>query len=229
MPHSAGWRAARRRMGGNRRRSSAPNSRTCRPRRGSRAATDAQRGSRSIASRRGRHVHQGVHGMSPVRHGRNLVAGPVRRTPALAVKSENPRGGAAGCKPIRPARHSGATASAWEARGRVRGDPRGLDRGALHPGRNPRVVCRAWPDIEVGAQRRHSAPAQSRAAAFTFRDRDLVDALRRHPGAAAAVPARLLVLPTLLSFLVCVFVVGLAVFIASHAPVSRLAVRWQPS
>jgi NO-binding membrane sensor protein with MHYT domain len=33
-----------------------------------------------------------------------------------------------------------------------------------------------------------------------------------------------LVLPTLLSFLVCVFVVGLAVFVASHAPVSRLAV-----
>ncbi len=33
-----------------------------------------------------------------------------------------------------------------------------------------------------------------------------------------------LVLPTLLSFLVCVFVVGVAVFVASHAPVSRLAV-----
>ncbi len=33
-----------------------------------------------------------------------------------------------------------------------------------------------------------------------------------------------LVLPTLLSFLVCVFVVGVAVFIASHAPVSRFSV-----
>ncbi len=33
-----------------------------------------------------------------------------------------------------------------------------------------------------------------------------------------------LVLPTLLSFLVCVFVVGLGVFVASHAPVSRAAV-----
>ena len=33
-----------------------------------------------------------------------------------------------------------------------------------------------------------------------------------------------LVLPTLLSFLVCVFVVGAAVYVASHAPVSRAAV-----
>jgi NO-binding membrane sensor protein with MHYT domain len=33
-----------------------------------------------------------------------------------------------------------------------------------------------------------------------------------------------LLLPTLLSFLVCVFVVGMAVFVASHAAVSRLAV-----
>ena len=37
-------------------------------------------------------------------------------------------------------------------------------------------------------------------------------------------PLDYLVLPTLLSFLVCVFVVGVAVFVASHAPVSRAAV-----
>lgn len=43
---------------------------------------------------------------------------------------------------------------------------------------------------------------------------------------ALRLPFRLdyLVLPTLLSFLVCVFVVGIAVFIASHAAVTRLAV-----
>ena len=37
-------------------------------------------------------------------------------------------------------------------------------------------------------------------------------------------PLDYLVLPTLLSFLVCVFVVGVAVFVASHAPAWRLAV-----
>ena len=43
---------------------------------------------------------------------------------------------------------------------------------------------------------------------------------------ALRVPFRLdyLVLPTLLSFVVCVFVVGIAVFVASHAAVSRFAV-----